>query len=305
MRFIKGYASICRTLHDALQKNAFTWFDEQQNAFQKLKNVMSTPSVPALSNFALAFTLEIDASGTGLGAVLMQQGRPLAYFSKALGPKSATLSIYEKKALAIQESLRKWRHYLLGNQLIIKTGQRSLKYLSSQRLLEGIQHKIMLKLLEFDYSIEYKKGTDNTAADALSRKYTDPMEEQCTTISATIPTWMTEVVDTYVNETKCTQLLQELAISATSNPKYTLTSGILRYKNRIVLGTATDLRDIIFNAFHSSIFGGYSGNRVTHHMIKRLSFWPHLKQFTADKVAQCPVCQISKIERVHYSTKYS
>jgi hypothetical protein len=299
-RFIKGYASICRPLHDALKKNAFHWSDEQHKAFLTLKTVMSTPPVLALPNFTLAFTLETDASGTGLGAVLMQQGRPLAYFSKALGPKAATLSIYEKEALAILESLRKWRHYLLGNQLIIKTDQRSLKYLSSQRLLEGIQHKLMLKLLEFDYAIEYKKGTDNTAADALSRKYTDPVEEQCTAISVATPTWMNEVADTYTNDSKCTQLLQELAISANSNPKYILTSGILRYKNRIVLGTATDLRDRIFNAFHSSIFGGHSGNSVTHRRIKKLFFWPHLKQFIADKVAQCPVCQISKTERVHY-----
>jgi hypothetical protein len=117
---------------------------------------MSTPPVLILPNFSLPFTLETDASGTGLGAVLMQKGQPIAYLSKALGPKAAAMSIYEKEGLAILEALRKWRHYLLGNQLIIRTDQRSLKYLSSQRLLEGIQHKLMLKLLEFDYSIEYK-----------------------------------------------------------------------------------------------------------------------------------------------------
>ena len=168
---------------------------------------MSNPPVLALPNFILPFTLETDASGIGLGAVLMQQGRPIAYFRKALGPKAQALSIYEKEALAILEALRKWRHYLLGNELVIKTDQKSRKYLSSQRLLEGIQHKLMLKLLEFDYSIEYTKGSENSAADALSRKHSNTQEEQCLAILAAISTWMQDIEATYANDDKCTKLL--------------------------------------------------------------------------------------------------
>jgi hypothetical protein len=166
-RFIKGYASICRPLYAILKKDKFQWDKEQQMAFEKLKLVMSTPPLLSLPDFSKAFTLETDACATGLGVVLMQQGKPLAFFSKSLGPHSSTQSIYEKEALAILQALKKWRHYFLGNQVVIKTVQ----YLGSQRLLEGIQHKLMLKLLEFDYTIEYKKGKENTVADALSRKY--------------------------------------------------------------------------------------------------------------------------------------
>ena len=140
---------------------------------------MTTPYFLALPNFTIPFTLETDASGKGLGAVLMQGGKPIDFFSKALGPQAQTISIYEKDALAMLESLKKWHHYLLGNQLVIKTDQRSLKYLTSQRLLEGIQHKLMLKLLEFDYIIEYKKGTKNSAVDALSRKNIQDPDNTC------------------------------------------------------------------------------------------------------------------------------
>jgi hypothetical protein len=108
----------------------------------------------------------------------MQKGKPLAFFSKSLGPKNSAQSIYEKEAMAILEALKKWRHYFLGNKLIIKTDQSSLKYLASQKLLEGIQHKLMLKLLEFDYVIEYKKGIENKVADALSRKYHEEIDSQ-------------------------------------------------------------------------------------------------------------------------------
>jgi hypothetical protein len=81
----------------------------------------------------------------------------LAFYSQCLGPKTDAMSVYEKEALAILHALKKWHHYFLGNMVIIKTDQHALKYLGRQRLLDGIQHKLMLKLLEFDYQIEYKK----------------------------------------------------------------------------------------------------------------------------------------------------
>jgi hypothetical protein len=79
----------------------------------------------------------------------MQSSKPLEFYVKSLGPRAMSLSIYEKEALDILEALKKWQHYLSRNQLTIRTTQKILKYLSSQRLLEGIQHKLMLKLLVF------------------------------------------------------------------------------------------------------------------------------------------------------------
>ena len=70
-----------------LKKNAFTWGLEQQEAFEHLKKVMSQPPLLAMPNFSAPFVLETDACATGLGAVLMQEGKPVAYFSKCLGPK--------------------------------------------------------------------------------------------------------------------------------------------------------------------------------------------------------------------------
>jgi hypothetical protein len=153
----------------ALKKDNFQWGEAQAAAFAQLKQIMCTPPLLRLPNFELPFTLETDACSTGVGAVLMQEGKPIAFYSQCLGPKNSAQSIYEKEALAILHALKKWRHYFLGNQVIIRTDQQALKYLGSQRLLEGIQHKLMLKLLEFNYSIEYKKGKENTVVNALSR----------------------------------------------------------------------------------------------------------------------------------------
>jgi hypothetical protein len=119
-RFVKDYGKICRPLHDLLKKSAFHWSKEHTVAVEQLKTTMTTCPVLALPDFSKPFVLEADACGTGLGAVLMQAGRQLAFYSKCLGPKASAQSMYEKEALAILEPLKKWRHYLLGNPLIIK-----------------------------------------------------------------------------------------------------------------------------------------------------------------------------------------
>ena len=92
---------------------------------------MTSCPVLALPDFNLPFTIEADACATGIGAVLMQQGKPLAFLSKSLGTRSAAQSIYEKEAMAILEALKKWRHYVWGHSLIIKAHQQSLKYMTT------------------------------------------------------------------------------------------------------------------------------------------------------------------------------
>lgn len=122
-----------------------------------------------LPDYTKPFIIETDASGTGVGAILMQQGRPIAYYSKALTPKQQSLSTYEKELWAIVLATHKWHSYLHGHRFIIKTDHQSLKYLLEQRLSMMLQQKWLAKLMGLDYEIMYKKGKENTVADALSR----------------------------------------------------------------------------------------------------------------------------------------
>jgi hypothetical protein len=184
-RFIKHYGLICRPLHDLLKKGKFHWTSVHDKAFHLLQQALTSAPVLALLNFQEPFVLETDASGIGIGAVIMQQGKAIAYYSSALCPRNAAMSVYEKEVLAIIEALKRWRHYFLGSKLIIKTDHQSLKFLTDQRLTEGVQHKLMRKLLEFDYTIQYKKGKENLVADALSRK-----SNQLMAISQVTPIWI-------------------------------------------------------------------------------------------------------------------
>jgi hypothetical protein len=88
----------------------------------------------------------------------MQQGKPLSFLSKSLGKKSAELSTYDKEAMAIIEALKKWKRYLSEGELILRTDQQRLKYMGEQRLVQGIQHELLVKLMGYNYKIEYKKA---------------------------------------------------------------------------------------------------------------------------------------------------
>ncbi|PHT85944.1 hypothetical protein T459_08050 [Capsicum annuum] len=127
--FVRSYGMISRPLTNLLNKNAFSWSSDAEAAFQELKTAMSTAPVLALADFSKTFVIEIDACTEGIGEVLMQQGRPLTYFRKALALKHLELSTYEKKFLAVLSAVDRWRHYLQGAHFIIRTDHHSLKFL--------------------------------------------------------------------------------------------------------------------------------------------------------------------------------
>lgn len=99
----------------------------------------------------------------------MQQGKPIAFYSKALGARNQSLSTYENVLIAIVSAMKKWHNYLQGRHFIIRSGHHSLKYFLSQRANNQFQQKWVAKLMGFDYEIQYKRGKENLVADALSR----------------------------------------------------------------------------------------------------------------------------------------
>jgi hypothetical protein len=119
-KFVKNYGKIVTPLTALLKNNSFTWTPTTAQDFQTLNMAMCTTPVLTLPDFTKTFVLECDASGKGIGAVLMQEGRPLAFTIKQLSERNLGKSIYEKEMLAILHVMDLWRPYLLGKCFQIK-----------------------------------------------------------------------------------------------------------------------------------------------------------------------------------------
>jgi hypothetical protein len=118
---------------------------------------MRTTLVLALPDFTKTFVLECDASGKGIGIILMQEGRPLTFTNKQLSERNFGKSIYEKEMLAILHVVDLWGLYLFEERFQIKTNNQSLKYCLEQQLSSTDQQKWVTKLFGYDYEIIYKK----------------------------------------------------------------------------------------------------------------------------------------------------
>jgi hypothetical protein len=292
-KFVKGYGVLAKPLTVLLQKQNFVWGHEAQQAFEALKQAMSSTPVLALPNFSIPFWIETNACATGIGAVLMQAGHPVAYYSKALSVNNRKLSIYEKEFLAIMMALDKWKPYLVRGPFVIKTDHQSLCHLDDQVLHTELQKKAFTRLVGLNFSFQYKKGAENKVADALSRV---GHAFSLYAVSAGVPLWMQEVLNSYAVDPKAQLLLQELAVVGKNADGYELQQGVIKLHGKVWIGANVGLQTKLIQAFHASALGGHSGIQTTYHRIHKLFAWPGLKLAVQEFVQQCVVCQQAKHE---------
>lgn len=209
--FVKHYGLIAKPLTQLLRKKQFCWSSEAQHAFDKLKQAMVTTPVLALPNFNETIEVEIDASDVGIGEVLMQKGRPIAFLSKALWESHKHMSIYEKEFLALIMAGESWRQYLQRQEFVIRTNHKSLAYLTEQNLHSEMQRKAMTRLMGLQFKVVYRKGKENMAVDALSRV---GHLMALWAVSQAQPQWLQTVVNSYITDSKAQELLTQLAVQS-------------------------------------------------------------------------------------------
>jgi hypothetical protein len=295
-KFVRHFGIIAKPLTALLKKHSlFIWTSEHALTFQQLKEALCQSPVLALPNFERPFCIEIDASDNGISAVLMQDGHPLAYLSKSLGPKSRGLSMYEKEYMAILLAIQSWRSYLQFQEFVIFTDQKSLTQLSDQRLHTSWLQKVFSKLAGLQYHIVYRKGTNNRAADALSRHLAPPAI--CAAVSTMIPSWIASVTATYDRDPSTRDIIAKLALNSDAVPHFSFHSGVLCYRNRIWVGHDSNMQHRIMSEFHNSAWGGHSGFPVTFAKLKRYFAWKGMKATVKQFVQSCAICQQSKPDR--------
>ena len=231
-KFIKGYGIIAKPLTELLKKGNFAWSDEAQIAFEKLKQAMVTAPVLALPDFSIPFVVESDASGVGIGAVLSQGGRPIAYFSKALSYKHKVLSVYEREMLAILAVVKKWNSYLTGRHFHIRTEHYSLKFLLDQKANTPAQQAWLVKMMGYDFEVSFRKGSSNTVVDALSRKRQGSLYAMSTVTSSLLQ----QIKHSWIADAFLVHLIHKLSALPTTPSKYAWKKGRLTRKGRLVIG---------------------------------------------------------------------
>ncbi|GKD15469.1 putative reverse transcriptase domain-containing protein, partial [Tanacetum coccineum] len=148
----------------------YDWGEEQENAFQTLKDKLCNAPVLALPDRPKDFMVYYDAFGLGLGCVLMQRGKVIAYASRQLKISEKNYTTHDLELGAVVFALKIWRHYLYGIKSVVYTDHKSLQHIFSQKDLNMRQHRWIELFSDYDYGIRYHLGKANVVADALSRK---------------------------------------------------------------------------------------------------------------------------------------
>uniref|UniRef100_A0A2N9HQL5 Reverse transcriptase n=1 Tax=Fagus sylvatica TaxID=28930 RepID=A0A2N9HQL5_FAGSY len=258
-KFIRGYGTIAAPLTQLLKKDSFKWTDDAETAFQSLKTAMVQAPILALPDFTKKFVIEADASGKGLGAVLMQDDKPIAFFSKAISQRASGRSTYEKELMAIVHSVLKWRNYLTGRQFQVRTDHRSLKYLLEQRITTLDQQRWIVKLMGFDYEIVYRPGRENKAADALSR-----LHGELSAVSCPQHSWLEELHKEARTHPELMKLKHAIQQSSTTVSRYKEKDGLLWLQGRLVLPATSQYKEYVIREFHDTPIGGHSGSLRTY-----------------------------------------
>lgn len=285
-RFVKDFSSIAAPLTAVVKKSiGFIWEKAQQEAFQTLKYRLTHAPVLVLPDFNKTFEVECDASGIGIGAVLIQEGKPVAYFSEKLGGAALNYPTYDKELYALVRALETWQHYLLSKEFVVHTDHETLKHLRGQTNLKR-RHARWLEFIEtFPYIIKYKKGKENIVADALSRRYA-----LIATMEAKVLGF--EFIKSLYGEDPD---LAAIYSSCTKGPqgKFYLHDGFL-FKGRRLCIPQCSLRNLITREAHGGGLMGHFGVDKTLAVVREHFYWPHLKKSVESHCARCVTCKKAK-----------
>jgi hypothetical protein len=170
-RFIEGFSKIARPMTQLLKKEKkFVWSEQCQESFEQLKEKLTSVPILVLPDIRKDFVIYCDASRQGLGGVLMQDGKVVAYVSRQLRPHQENYPTHDLPLAAVIHALKIWRHYLIGNHCDIYTDHKSLKYIFTQSDLNLRQRRWLELIKDYDLEVHYHPGKANVVADALSRK---------------------------------------------------------------------------------------------------------------------------------------
>ncbi|KAG8503286.1 hypothetical protein CXB51_001235 [Gossypium anomalum] len=257
-RFVSNFSTIAAPLTSVIKRNSsFIWNDEQEKSFIKIKDCLTNAPLLALPDFSKTFEIECDASGIGIGAVLTQDGRPVAYFSEKLN----------------------------GAEFVIHSDHEALKHIKGQHKLNRRHAKWVEYLESFSYVIKYKKGKDNIVADALSRRYTLLSYLDSKILGFAL------LKDAYVNDSDFGEIFA--ACEKGSFENFYRYEGYLFREGKLCIPYGS-VRDLLVHEAHSGGLMGHFGVNKTLATLHEHFYWPRMQKDVERVCERCIACKKAK-----------
>jgi ribonuclease HI len=317
-RFIEGFSKIARPMTSLLAKKVeFKWTPECQESFEMLKQKLTTAPVLVLPDVHKPFSVYCDASYTGLGCVLMQEGKVAAYSSHKLKVHEKNYPTHDLELAAVIHALKTWRHYLYGQKCDIYTDHKSLKYIFTQSELNMRQRRWLELIKDYELEIHYHPGKENVVADALSRKRqvnmlaAHPMSFELAkefdrlslgflnnTQGVTIelePTLEQDIRKCQKDDEKINEIRQ-LVIDGKGPDFYEDAEGVVWFKDRLYVPNITSIQELILKEAHVTAYSIHPGSEKMYQDLKKRFCCYGMKREIVEYVARCDSCQRIKAE---------
>ncbi|GKC21092.1 putative reverse transcriptase domain-containing protein, partial [Tanacetum coccineum] len=270
--------------------------EEEEEAFQTLKQKLCSASILALPEGTEDFVVYCDASLKGYGAVLMQREKVIAYGSRQLKVHEENSTTYDLELEAVVFALRLWRHYLYGMKCVVFTDHKSLQYILNQKELNLRQQRWIELLINYDYEIRYHPRKANVVADALSQKERNR------------PLRVRALMMTVHNDLPLQILKAQKEAMKKKNVKAKNLGRLIKqifelrldgtrcFGNHVWLPRFDGLRDLIMHESHKSKYSIHPGLDKMYQDLKLLYWWPDMKADIATYVSKCLTCAKVKAE---------
>ncbi|CAN7105471.1 unnamed protein product [Brassica rapa subsp. narinosa] len=314
-KFVKGFASLAQPMTRLTGKDVkFTWAEECEECFSALKNMQTSAPVLVLLEADQPYVVYTDAPITGLGCVLTQHGKVIAYASRQLRKHEGNYPTHDLEMAAVVFALKIWRSYLYGTKVQILTDHKSHKYIFTQPELNLRQMRWMEFVADYDLDITYYLGKANLVADALSRKRADESAEReaddldgmVRALRLNVLTTATEALGLEaVNQAdlltriRLAQGQDENLNKVAQNDRteyQTAKDGTILVNGRISVPNDRSLKEEIMREAHKSKFSVHPGANKMYQNLKKFYHWIRMKADVAEWVAKCSTCQLIKAE---------